>query len=295
MFRRVRASNIQEFEDGCCKEDREEVRCQEVCQGQAGQEAGQDRTQGSGGPRSAVTVEQVEKLRDRLVSQFFFDRFHVVCDAEILRDWCTTLGELLKVHPAVLFDTLVYLAGRPLTREEANRLAWRLAGGQEVLRSGLAIPPWTRQVRPEESLIYLREYTRGTDSRQRALVVLKGIIYTGSAAGEVGTCSWPMSLLTAISRRVGFTNNYGSYPMRHASELVGLRICAVVESRQGESRPYFSQIVEKPALSTWNRKNVLALRVRKTPCPQERRNHCHECPVGLDGCRAATHLTTRTE
>ncbi len=242
-----------------------------------------------------MTIDQVERLRDRLISQFFFARYQVVCDAQVLNDWSNVLAERLKVPPMTIFDSMSFLVGRPITRDDAFRVAWRLAGGLDLLKQGRSLPPWSRQTGREEVLVYLHSFEAGTDNHHRSLAKYTGTIYTGTPAGLEGLCAWPRSLLAAIARRVGFTNVHGSYPMRHPAEMVGLRVCVVVEPHGGESRPYFSQIVEKPALVTWNRKNVLAYRTRKTPCPQQRLNPCHECPVGLAECQAATHLKTRQE
>lgn len=236
-----------------------------------------------------MTVEQVEKLRDRLVSQFFFSRYRVTCDAEVLQAWATELAKMLRVHTSVVFDSLFHLAGRPLTEDEARKLAWRLAGGLELLKAGKAVPPWSQQFSQEEVLVTLLEYSRHMDSRQRPLACFRALVHTGSPAGLEAVCSWPMSLVTSIARRAGFTRHFGAYPLRHVSELVGLRLAVVLEPRNGEARPYFSRIVEKQSLVTWNRKHVMTYRVRKTPCPQRFTHYCHECGIGRDTCPGATH------
>jgi len=242
-----------------------------------------------------VTVDQVERLRDRLISQFFFSRYQVVCDAQVLTDWSNVLAERLRVPPTTIFDSMSYLVGRPLARDDAFQVAWRLAGGLDLLKQGRPVSPWSRQTGREEVLVYLHSFESKVDHQHRPLASYAGTIYTGTPSGLEGSCAWPRGLLAAVARRVGFTHARGSYPMRHPSEMVGLRVCVVVEPRTGDSKPYFSQIVEKPALVNWNRKNVLAYRTRKMPCPQQRMNPCHECPVGLGECRAATHLQTLQE
>lgn len=212
---------------------------------------------------------------------------------EITDGLCAALPNTVSRN--AVFETIRLLAGTQLTQKGAAKLAWRLAGNVDTLIAGEPVPPWTRQISDEivpvcvEKVVPMRRKDKnGFLFHCRALA--------GTPCAEVFTQFFSANSCRAISRIVGFsTNSWGPYQYAGIGmHFVNLSFFAHVEAARSRDRPAFHRVSITSSMLKAN-KELLEVRCRVKPCPQNLQHPCVNCPVGYNECAYATHAKTYLE
>jgi hypothetical protein len=104
---------------------------------------------------------------------------------------------------------------------------------------------------------------------------------------------WTTRFCRHIATKMGYSRSSGDYPLSHISELVSLRLWALIDPefcRPGE--PGFTDVGFTAGPNNWNRV-IIKQRFRKDwECPYAYDHRCYKCHVGYLDCPAATHKET---
>lgn len=205
------------------------------------------------------------------------------------------LGGPGRADPSAVADSVAYLLGTEATDRALWALAWRLAGNRGALRDGRPARPWSLQREPEWAPLHV--IAARPEPRAYRAGPRPGCTYTFQALSGPycpGTLSlwWSRPQYALISRGLGCTPPRGKYPLRHATELVGLRLFGLLTPGECQGgRAGFRKVACGSAMKEHNR-HVLAVRGRQVPCPRRYQHPCHRCGVGYrgpDACEYATH------
>lgn len=221
------------------------------------------------------------------------------------------------IHGAVLLDSLRHLAGERLTEESLEQLCWLIAGNEHRLRSYLCLKPWTIQ-RGEEwvpAQVVRAVPRHGGRGKGEVGYGLSFRILGGSSAGLLASQWWSRRRCYFLARfrddhglGFGFSRQRRAereevaqshyYPFLDPRQFVTLRCLLFIEPKLSAENPVFRQISFNTELAEWNR---LQHRYRyrweeRYACPFRfpQSHYCHQCPIGVDRCRAGTHLRTYT-
>lgn len=230
--------------------------------------------------------------RQRLMDRVFAPRVdtsyslsHIMGDARLI---C----RILRVtSTSCVVDSLLHLATQAMSQATAQSVAWRLAGNVAALRRGESVQPWVQQTANEWMPVQILSATR-SNAQGRPGFLYTFRIYAGSGCPAVVAAFWSKAVVGMAARQCGFSAPWGKYPYKSGLDLVGLRLWGCVTPEHSKERPGFRDICCSPAFMNWNRRNVLSLRCRVTPCPNQWDHPCRKCPVGYVECAGSIHPTT---
>lgn len=237
-------------------------------------------------------LKTVEAKRDRLLSAVFAPLYGQVPDIPELT------SRILQRMPTgvtqdAVFESVRYLAGEPLERLEAIKLAWRLAGNISTLKANKPVQPWTFQRWDEWVPVQVLRVQRERDQKNRVGYSARLRVLAGTPCPNIITCFWTRAATYAVAPTMGFSQSWGKYPFHHQEDLVGLRFLARIESARSRNQPVFHEIACPGSMVAYNRDEVLKLRLRvDRECPRKYVHACARCVVGYDQCPAGTHQIT---
>jgi len=208
------------------------------------------------------------------------------------------VSRVMRVLPAntsrdAVFESLRHLSGRELKHVDCVTTAWRLAGNVDRLRRGIPVAPWAAQA--EREWIPL-EFISGKPFRNqfgRIGTFFEFRAMAGTPCPMRIRAFWSPELCRAVSRRLGFSAPWHSYPYKNPLEFIRLRCIVAIDPTISRSEPCFRDIYEDPpqSFTTWNRR-ILRVRKRIEPCPRRWTHPCHKCAVGYHECPAGVHRLT---
>jgi hypothetical protein len=242
--------------------------------------------------RPPFSYTRIRQCRDKLVERALRPYIDASMAGETLRDVCRdVLAELpAAVSQPAVFDSIRALAGTRMTKQSAYSLAWRLAGNLELLKNGLPVLPWTRQIEDELVPVCVegvRPYKRKTTF---------GYLLECRAVGGTPTAMlipqfFSQNSCKAISQTLGFSAPWGAYPYTTALHFLNLLFFAHVEAERSREHPAFSKVSVSSSMLRDNR-GLIEVRTRARPCPDGYEHSCVHCWLGADQCMFATHQRT---
>lgn len=200
----------------------------------------------------------------------------------------------------LVFASLRHLAGKTLSDEALEDIAWQFAGNLRRFCNLRPVLPWKGQRSHE----WVPVQVVGGDHYRTKRSGKVGMIYTfqvlaGTPCPLEMTQFWSRNFCRMLSRRLGFTKHRGPRPFTNVTEFMNLRMYVLVDPEKcQDGKPGFSQVHEEQPSSVVNyNRQLLQWRQRSTKdfqCPQNypKRHRCFQCHVGLDVCPAATHERT---
>lgn len=247
--------------------------------------------------RTRFNIPRMIRIRTMLFDEVFSPCLGLSLIGNDLLHLQLHVAAALRVSLTVVEPSLVVLANRPLTRELAYRTAWRLAGNIDKLKKGLPVFEWVGQTDYEIVPVQVIASEPRTTKRGRFMTVYRAAVLIGSPAAMTLTMWWSRSFSAMLARRVGYTSSFKEFPFRHPSELVNMRILALLDpTRLSDGTPQVTDVRCTGALRKWNRV-IIGKRARRLGlvpwrCPRGFNILCYTCPVGYMDCEAATHRVT---
>ena len=238
-----------------------------------------------------VNLSAMEKQRDRLGACLLPWLSKPVVPDELSLSLCDCLPAG-AVYDAV-FESVRSFSGRPLQPSELNGLVWRMAGNVGLLKAGVPVREWSHQRADEwvPVVVLSSVYKRRQKAKNAFLTTF--LVLSGTPAGLKVTTWLTQAAAAYIAARIGFSNRRGRFPFHSPVELVGLRLFAMVSRERSRGRPVFSEYQATGGMQSWNRENILRLRLRAgVTCPEGFQHRCSVCAVGYDRCSAGTHPAT---
>jgi len=241
-----------------------------------------------------VSIPTVERRRDAILTRVLTARIGQLVQVDQLAN--SILAELpAGVTYDTAFESVRYLAGKPLQQGEAIRLAWRLAGNLDRLRTGQSVPPWSAQRTDEWVPMQVLKVVRTKNSKGKPGVMVTTRVLAGTPAPMKLMTFWNTGVAKYISSLIGFSKPWGAYGYRSAEELTGLRFYGLLDAERSRDKPEFHEVRCPDSMQKWNRDHVLRLRLRAGQnCPQGFTHRCTQCAFGYDQCPAGTHPKTYT-
>lgn len=232
---------------------------------------------------------RIKNRRDRLFAHSLRPYIAARIVGDTVKDICNDIANELPQTASrdALFESIRVMAGTILTQRDARELAWRLAGNVDRLQAGERVLPWTRQI--EDEIIPVRVERIHADKRRD---VEGYTMYCRALAGTSCPMVFPQFFsrrsCTAISRTLGFTASWGTYPMRTPLYFMGLMFFAHIEADKSGDAPYFKKVSGSSGLVTQNRAKI-EVRCRVKPCPRGYQHQCDKCWLGQDECPAGIY------
>jgi len=238
---------------------------------------------------------RIIQLRDKLCTDSMTEWFGFTAIGEHFDQFVDQLTEAIpRAKRQAVYDSCTCLAGEYLTEARLRTLFWRLAGNTDSLRRGVAVPPWHVQSEREWMPVQVTgwEFSQNKWGKPGGLFAMR--ILAGSACPMRIITFWTRGFSNLIARGAGYTSYRHDYPFGHPSELVGLRLWALIDPAYcQQGRPGFREVSCTQTLRNWNR-GIIRKRFRHGwECPRGYERHCYKCHVGYDQCPAATHRTTK--
>jgi len=200
------------------------------------------------------------------------------------------LRKALKLHVAherVIRDSLLEFAGLELTEEIGDRIAVKMAGGYETIKSGKPIlSSNTVAASGEWMAIEVAEMRFDSVRNAKAQLRMTAMVLNGQLAGRMFGQRMPAK---ATSIFFANTLGWGKYDARPAhSELVRMKFTGLVvpDRRDG------FQIDEYKCTAGQLKLNKALREARSEPCLLEHRYQCRTCPIGYSTCVRGTHRYT---
>lgn len=245
-------------------------------------------------PPPPYSVTDTIKLRDKIYDATCRHVGTILTgeDFEILlNDVRSSINNLGDRGKASVGSSLSYLAGRELTQSDLYRAAWRLAGNLRVVKSGIAVPPWSPAVPPCWCLVQVTSVQRSLNRENYFNVSLQ--VMAGPACPE--SISRPLSgeACAYAARKSGCGPPWKPTAYRHPLDLVSMRLFVLVQA--GNDGITFSGVRCPDSLKNgWNR-DILRGRARITaPCKYDFNHACRQCPVGYGDCVFSSHADDYT-
>jgi len=247
----------------------------------------------SGVPVPRYNISRYEKLREKIKTMTLLPYLGVDHVGDDFSAMVQDLAADLNVEYGVIFDSIHDLAGVQLTDPVVAKLAWRLSANIERLQDGIAVPDWSAQRWKEWMLVQVLSYEEHRTARGKLGGLFRMRVLAGTAAPRIMTTFWSVAFCGMLARRCGYTAPWHCYPFRHPSELVNMRLMALVEpEHSGKGEPGFRDVFVTGSNKKWN-KRIIQLRFRVTAdCPRGYTTMCYNCHVGYRECPAATHRET---
>jgi len=195
--------------------------------------------------------------------------------------------KMKQAHESAIRDSLLEFGGAELTEEACDRIAVRIAGGYDEIRSGKSIIS-SNTVPPKGAWMPIEVAEMRFDAvrNYKARVKMTALILTGALSSKMFT-----QLMPAKATSVFFANNlgWGKFDPRPThSELVQMKFTGLVvdDKRNGlqvdEYKCTASQLAVNKKLREW----------RGEPCILDHRYQCKTCPIGYSQCPRGTHRYT---
>jgi hypothetical protein len=249
-------------------------------------------------------IPAVFELRTRLMDDVLHFRTGTVLAGGAVDDLVESLHQAMSGHGTVverltLHHSVRYLVGRELSRRNLTELAWRLAGNTKRLKGGLPVTPWSSQ--PEKEWVPIQvsanRYAikkRPHEKHGRSGRTMRFRILAGTSCPMEITQWWSNEKLDVVAYAIGFKRKA---PMHKAdqSELMSLRFLGLIEPSLSPREPGFFHVSCPPSLMTYNRDLIKKRRRIKFSCPEGYEHQCHQCPLGVRSCEAATHAADYEE
>lgn len=251
---------------------------------------------------------QLRKLTAGLVNRVFQK-------AELAQLITALQSKLRKgIARTTLAESLRSLVGTRVTGVQLDAACWRMLGNQKLLLNHKFVTPWRRQTHNEWVPVQVTNVRLTRGGRQGAELgheftfqVLAG---TPCSLTIQQWWSYRKSRYMALRRDSQGPSGWGfsrqrsqrddavppKYPYRDARQFLTLRCYVLIEPDLCDTEPNFYHLSFNSGTREWNREQQ-KYRAKVDPgyeCPFDYTpaESCHLCPIGLDQCRAATHLQT---
>lgn len=232
---------------------------------------------------------RVRQRRDKLFVHALRPYIAARIVGDTVKDLCKDLAAQLpeNISRDSLFESIRVLAGTILTQRDAKELAWRLAGNVDRLIDGERVLPWTRQLKDE--VIPVRVERIHADKRRDSHGFT---MHVRALAGSSCPLVFPQFFSTrscrAVSKTLGFSSPWGTYPFQTPMHFMGLMFFAHIEADKSGDTPYFRKVSCSSGLLDHNRPKI-EVRCRAKPCPRGYQHPCAKCWVGQDECPAGIY------
>lgn len=233
--------------------------------------------------KKKLSLTRIFKQRDKLFQSLrpFLDKRIVAGTLEDLtQDVYRALPPYIS-HDAV-FESCRTLAGSELNRKVAAEFAWRLAGNIDVLNAGNPVIPWSRQCQDEWLPVQVMRVDPAR-SRSKHGYSFQMRVQAGSACPMLFEQFMSKASCAGIANIVGFSR---ANPYTNSAYFTNLRFWILAEASKSEETIYFHKVDCSPAMQAHN-KQIIAIRARTLPCPNNFDHPCEHCVVGYDTCAAA--------
>ncbi len=209
-----------------------------------------------------------------------------------------------------LRDSIRNLVGQKLTGQLLDETCWRLAGNIKRLKQTRAVPPWSVQRYPEwvpAQIIKVRLQRGGKRGLEFGHEITFRIL-AGTSCPNLIVQWWSRNKFRYLAHNrdeqgngFGFVRVFrdkpSPYEYHYPNEFVTLRCLLLIEPECCDVEgPNFKEISHSSGTSAWNRVQQKYRARIEAPylCIKKlsRDMLCHQCPFGLDVCRAATHSKT---
>lgn len=246
-------------------------------------------------PLPGISLSQVFAVRDAIVDggfNFFGVNLRESGPVALAAYIQSHLGKLYPL--TALIDTVASVATADFLREDLFKLAWRVAGNMRSLRRGRAVLPWTLQRAVEWVPVEIIRVMPGLNKYNRRVADCLLQVQAGTPCPLRFTKRLSQAHYSFWAREFGYTSSFAKPPMpfNHQSELVGLRFYALLEpALSNYDVPGFKRVRVTAGQIQGNRE-LIRVRCRVEPCPNEYEHSCHKCSLGRNACPYATHPLT---
>ena len=222
----------------------------------------------------------------------------------------------MKVNEGTVRESIRLLAGTRVTFQELDETCWRILGNVPRMTAGTIVRPWTRQTHGEwvPAQITRVRLARGGKKGHELGYEMYFRVLGGTSCPALIEQWWSRKKCAYFATRHnedmtpngwGFSRRSRSrrdgaavpkFPYLDARQFVNMRCYVFIEPELSAGAPQFRRIMFTPSVSEWNREQQ-RYRARwetQYACVFKfpRSLPCHQCPIGLDQCRAAVHRKT---
>lgn len=237
-------------------------------------------------------IPAIVALRKRLVETVFLPRYHESPEGVQFEYLVDDLGLALgnKYNRDAVYETVRALVGIELTPQLCGEFAWRLAGNLPALAAGRPVLPWTGPRGNFWAPLQVMRVIHARDQRSDEFgSQVEFRVLAGDACPNVISRFLRRRYTNALARRIGFSKrNDQHFPYHDVRQLVNLRMVAMIDAAKSQFDLKFGEIRCPPSMFEHNRE-ILRVRVRLQPCPQNWIHACHRCVVGYVNCIGGTH------
>jgi len=246
-------------------------------------------------PIPTISLAKVFATRDAIVT----DGFHFY-GVDLRKAGPVTLATFIKsiigkTYPLeAIIETVASVASADFSREDLFKLAWTVAGNLRSLRSNKAVPPWVLQRSIEWVPVEIIRVAPGLNKYKKRIADCLLQVQAGSPCPMRFTKRLTQPHYSFWAREFGYTSAFARPPMpfNHHSELVGMRFYALLEpALSSYSAPGFRRVYVTASQIKGNRE-LIKVRSRVEPCPNDYEHSCSKCSLGRDACPYATHPLT---
>jgi len=217
----------------------------------------------------------------------------------IYRSLCQRISEAFSVqmYQKTIERSLLDIVDVVLTEDALKRVCWRLAAHSKQLANFVPCNAWLNQPTDEWMPLQVVESVQHFYRPSQRGSIFTFRILAGSAASMLTHRFWTKRFCYFMSKDLGFSRSWGSYPFKEECQLVGLRLWGLFEPKlcSREDGPKFDRLLCPSSIRMSNRAKIKT-RFPSNPeynCP--RRIACHLCPQGMDTCSKAIHTRTYVE
>ena len=203
--------------------------------------------------------------------------------------------KLLRVVPGPISQLAMLESVRAFEKQivpdqEVRAFAWRIAANLTRLQSGLPVTHWTTPGVEEwvpVQVMRVEPYRAAKSGSGRVLFTMR--VLAGTAASMEIQKPFNIRSLPVIARTIGFTSRYRRYPYQTYYHFVGLRFLVKLDpAKATDAAPSFFHVHGATNLMAFNRK-ILAVRLRRKPCPRKFNSPCKTCAIGYQSCEYGVH------
>lgn len=238
----------------------------------------------------SFAVEAILTRRNRLFDQVCLPWLQVELTGENLENFGRQLRSCLPagIPQDAVRESLRSLAGEILTPELGRSFAWTVAGNLGRLQAGFPVALWRFQEADEWVPVAVVRAEVSRNQRNESGFNYRFRILAGTPAGQLTGQFWSRKQITLFARELGFSGGRGKYLFQDPRQFVRLRMVVEILAERGHEQPFFWQLRCPPSMLEYNRQ-ILAMRYRYVPCPENFTHACHVCTVGFTTCRAGCH------
>jgi hypothetical protein len=207
---------------------------------------------------------------------------------------CNALPGDVRMGPVE--ESVIHLAGDPITEEVLSDMAWRLAGNLHLLRQGVPALPWTYQPELEWVPMQCVEVLPRRTLGNKLAAKVKFRVLAGSACPNLISKQWTQRFMRYLSTSIGFSKPWGDHPFVDIHEFTGLRMHGLLDPELSVGGPDFEKVKATSGLLSHNQELInMRRRLGGFKCPVGYSHRCFNCPVGYDKCPAGSHPRTYTK